>query len=194
MTVFNLLNFIIVCSVYGQHEDYNIYQTGKSLTSCECNFKNLFDNWGPRFITTYDSISLISWNYVETLKDTSRVNFYVRKYMNPQQVYFNYSKNYMEHLDESNTVTRHYERKIKPNRIEIPTGMETEYLYYMREMQEAFREIVKINDKVYTVTLEYSSVLYTIDAYCRPEENEVYFDYASFYQMTAIPEIDKQKY
>jgi uncharacterized protein YbaR (Trm112 family) len=55
-------------------------RTGKPLVTCECNFENLFANWGPRFVTNCDSVELVSCKFVETLADyTGRIGFYAIK-------------------------------------------------------------------------------------------------------------------
>jgi hypothetical protein len=68
---------------YGQAHDslrteVSIYEYGKPVTSCECNFENLLSNWN-RWIVNRDEIKLLSYQYVETLKDEARIARYAGK-------------------------------------------------------------------------------------------------------------------
>ncbi|MDR1897373.1 MAG: hypothetical protein LBR10_11345 [Prevotellaceae bacterium] len=42
------------------YEIKSIYESGEALTSCEVNFKNLFNNWNSSNVTNADSLSLIN--------------------------------------------------------------------------------------------------------------------------------------
>jgi hypothetical protein len=53
----------------------NIYEAGMPITSCECNFDNLLKNWN-RWIANRDEVKLLSYEYVETLKDEARIAHY----------------------------------------------------------------------------------------------------------------------
>lgn len=177
--------FFASISIYGQYGGKNIYEIGKPLDSCECNFENLFANFGPRFITNYDSIRLVSWEFVETFVDTTRINFYVDKIWAPGFVGFSASSSMRGYWDkETETQIRSYEFRIEPSPpIKIPQGMEREVEIEMRKLRPQFRELLQVGDKVFIIKLIYDDTEYIVDAYCRPGENKVFFDYAKFYEM-----------
>jgi hypothetical protein len=54
----------------------NLYEYGKPITSCECNFENLFQNWNRQIITNAHETQLISYEYVETIADTLHLKYY----------------------------------------------------------------------------------------------------------------------
>ncbi len=54
----------------------NLYEYGLPLSSCETNFKNLFNNWHSGNITNANEYKLLDFSYVETIMDTIRYNYY----------------------------------------------------------------------------------------------------------------------
>ena len=75
------------------------------------------------------------------------------------------------------------EFRIHPYLIEVPSGEESEYQLYLREIQNLFATKFCIGDKVFAVKLKYGDNEYTVDAYCRPGENKIIFDDARFFEM-----------
>jgi hypothetical protein len=59
----------------GKGKTINIYEIGIPITSCECNFDNLLNNWN-RWVVNRDGVKLLSYQYVETLKDEARIAHY----------------------------------------------------------------------------------------------------------------------
>ncbi len=104
LSIISVLFFAVIRSLYGQDENKNIYEIDKPLISCECNFENLFANWGSRFVTNHDSIKLISWNFVETLTDTARIHFYNRKYLATIDLLFSHSVEIYEIIDSTGQI------------------------------------------------------------------------------------------
>ncbi len=159
--------------VYSQ-EQKTIYETGRPLTSCECNFENLFANWGPRYVTNYDSLKLVSYHYVETLEDTARIAFYARKFSDRKGVFARTEGKGAFHPDIQKTVSefRIYPYFFKP-RPDIPKEVA---LAEIRELQQHLRAFLHIGDKVFAVKFKYDGTEYVVDVFCRPGVNRIILD------------------
>jgi hypothetical protein len=87
----------------------SIYEHGKGLDCCEANFENLLKNWIPKyifnakasgsvgaddfsankaeyFVTSAQEIEIISYSYVETIKDSTLASKYVNWTVSPKTV------------------------------------------------------------------------------------------------------------
>ena len=177
-----IIFLFVIIFVYGQYGEKNIYETGNPLTSCECNFENLFANFGPRFLTNHDSIRLISWRYVETLSDTVKINNYAQKVFTPP---FAMSEAGSRFSNTWNVITQKEDRIkefwIRFSVPEAPPGMEKEFQLNCKELQEGVKSLLQVGDKVYSVKLKYGDNEYDVDAYCR--ENRIFYDLSNFRNM-----------
>jgi len=179
------LLFLAPFPIIGQNEDKNIFEIGKPLTSCDCNLENLFNNWGPQFITNHDSIQLISWNFLETLEDSSRISFYSSTLGTPQHSGFS-AEQKGSYSQIGDSVKEVNEFRIHPSKIEIPLGKENEYNQYILEAQIFFKSLLQFGDMVFEVKLKYVETEYTVYVYCRPGENKVFFDEGKFLSMKEL--------
>jgi len=182
------LTFLIVnASVYSQRIQNSIIETGKSLDSCECIFENLFANWGSRFITNHENMKLVSWNYVETLVDTARINFYARKFGSKKSIGFQKSSRSSFNYSERKNIR---EFRIEPYFFTFPPETkEEEIREYRRTLEVNLKGRVKIGDKAYAIKFIYNDIEYEFDVFCRPKENIIVFDgWIGLYGITNLEE------
>lgn len=64
-------------------QSYSIYEYGDKLISCDTNFKNLFQNWNSEHIKNARDIKLISYKFVETIKDSIQIKKYIKQLTKP---------------------------------------------------------------------------------------------------------------
>jgi hypothetical protein len=184
--------FLIIGTVcYGQiahdpkWDNVTIYEYGDSLTSCECNFENLFGNW-PKWVTNYQETELVSYKYVETLKDSSRIEYYAVLLNNWNILGRRISAS---HGEKGNADTTIYTRELYfygepleniPEVIKKDPSKEplyrSEWESKFKEMRESFIKTVQIGDKVYLIKLKIESMEYDHSVICRPVENKIVFD------------------
>jgi hypothetical protein len=169
------LLFMFSISALGQTPS-TIYEMGKPLTSCECNFENLFANWGPRFITNHDDIKPVSYSFVETLQDTGRVALYAEKLSDPELVSARSEGKSHGYGDEKTPGKMTHEFRIFPNKITIPAGKEKEAQLEFQRMKKLFMGHIHVGDKVFEIKIKYAGTEYTALAFCRPGENHVILD------------------
>ena len=103
----------------------SIYEYGDSLTSCETNFKNLFQNWDNGYITNasqyifgnYSSVETISdsarYSFVETISDSARYRYY-RNYFSGLEVVSHYYSSSGSSFYEGNQWKNKHEYFIAP--------------------------------------------------------------------------------
>ena len=79
--VLPLIFLIVYVLAHGQvshdpkWDNVTMYEFGDSLSSWECNFENLFRNW-TKWATNSQETELLSYKYVEILKDSSLIEYY----------------------------------------------------------------------------------------------------------------------
>jgi hypothetical protein len=168
-------------SAFGQ-TDSTVYETGKPLTSCECNFENLFANWGARFVTNHDDIKLLSYSYIETLTDTGRVALYAEKLSDPETVSAR-GESWSHGSGDDTQWEMIHEFRIFPNMVTIPPGKEKEAPLEFQRMKKLFMEFLHVGDKVFEIKIKYVGSEYAVYAFCRPGENRVVFDNWKFMDM-----------
>ncbi|WP_159523823.1 hypothetical protein [Sunxiuqinia indica] len=186
------LVFLIVNIVaYGQvvhdpkWDNVTIYEYGDSRTSCECNFENLFRNW-PKWVTNYNETELLSYKYVETLKDSSLIEHYAVLLNNWKSLGCRISASYGEKGNADTTIyTREFyffgkPRGNIPEKIKKDPSKEalyrSEWESNLKKMRESFRKTVYIGDRVYLIKLKIGSRKYDHYVICRPVENKIVFD------------------
>ncbi|WP_320167788.1 hypothetical protein [Mangrovibacterium marinum] len=187
----SLVFLIISVIAYGQvaHEpkwdNVTIYEYGDSLTTCECNFENLFRNW-PKWVTNFQETELTSYEYVETLKDSIRIEYYAVLLNNWNILGRRISAS---HGEKGNADTTIYTRELYfygepmeniPEVIKKDPSKEALYLLEwesnFEKMRESLRKTVHIGDKVYLIKLKIEGKEYDHYVICRPGENKIVFD------------------
>lgn len=89
----------------------SIYELGDSITNCETNFKNLFNNWTPENVSNANSYKLHEYSFIEAITDSTRFNYYRNYFSGVEPINsLMYSKN---HEDNNGQPTREF--YIKPN-------------------------------------------------------------------------------
>lgn len=189
--ILSIFFLIIGAATYGQvahdpkWDNLTIYEYGDSLTSCECNFENLFRNW-PKWVNNHQKTKLLSYKYVETLKDTSLIKHYAVLLNNWDMLGCRISAS---HGEKSNSDTTIYTRELyfygepmgnMPKEIKrCPTKealWRSEWKSNFEKMRESFREAVYRGDKVYLIKLKIERKKYDHYVICRPGENKIVFD------------------
>ncbi|MGV8093036.1 MAG: hypothetical protein AB2L24_14355 [Mangrovibacterium sp.] len=166
-------------------DNVTIYEYGDSLTSCECNFENLFRNW-PKWVTNYQETELVSYKYVETLKDSSLIEHYAVLLNNWNSLGCRVSAS---HGEKGNADTTIYTRELHfyaipmdnlPKEVKDDPSKEplyrSEWESYFKTMRESFRKTVHVGDKVYLIRLKTEGTKYNHYVICRPGENKIVFD------------------
>jgi len=187
-----LLSVIVLSSTYGQtvHDSaiitsVSIYEYGVPLTSCECNFINLFDNW-PKWITNYQETTLLSYNYVATIKNNTDIKHYADLLNNWNSLVRSFS-GYTSVKQNADTLIYNWERTFSCNPWnEIPDEIEknpdsfkmfhAETESYFKIQKESFYNTVQIGDKVFAIRLKTRGQEYIHYVICRPEKNKIIFD------------------
>jgi hypothetical protein len=186
MTLNILLFLFPALLAHGQDKEKNIYEIGKPLTSCECNFENLFANWGPRFITNHDKFQLLSHEFVETLSDTGRIAFYTREIFGPGALSVRHESKMQGHYNQDVTEEIREARITPSHIIDIPQGLEKEAQLEFQKMSELMLRRLRVGDKVYAVKFNYEGTEQVAYAFCRPGENKVIFDNWAFYHLEEL--------
>lgn len=184
-------------------DNVTIYEYGDSLTSCKCNFENLFRNW-PKWVTNHQETELLSYKYIETLKDSSLIEHYAVLLNNWDILGRRISGSYGE---KGNVDTTIYTRELYfygepmeniPEKIKKDPFKEalyrSEWKSKFKEMRESFRKTVQIGDKVYLIKLKIGGKKYDHHVICRPGENEIVFDNLFLGIQEMKDRIDKLKY
>ncbi len=166
-------------------DNVTIYEYGDSLTSCESNFENLFRNW-TKWVTNYQETELSSYQYVETLEDSSLIEYYAVLLNNWESLSRRISAFYGEKSNADTTIyTRElyfYGEPIKKIIEELKKDPFKEALYRsewesnIEKMRKSFRKIVQIGDEVYLIKLKIGGKEYDHYVICRPVENKIVFD------------------
>lgn len=129
-------NLILICLFltqlifsYGQNK-ISIYELGDSIINCETNFKNLFNNWTSENVTNADSYKLHKYSLVETIIDSTRLNYYRNYFSGVEPIY----SSTQGKSGENSSGQRFREFYIKP-------GFIHKEIYDQRGLPEKIREI-----------------------------------------------------
>jgi hypothetical protein len=188
--------------IYGQtiHNsditDVSIYEYGVPLTSCECNFINLFDNWS-KWITNYQETTFLSYDYETTLKDSTDIKHYADLLNSWDSLgrSFSGTTTYVRQ-NNSDTLTYKWKRIFSCHPwYEIPDEIDKnpnhlkmfkdEAESYFKTQKELFYNTVQIGDKIFAIHLKTGGQEYVHYAICRPKKNEIIFDNL-FYNINEI--------
>ena len=167
----------------------NIYKFGQPIDSCECNFENLFRNWTDKFITNAKDTKLISYEFVETLKENN-IDYYVNWFVQANALGSvtygkdNYNYNFSDDTVRNKEIklTRYFHPKFTSINIEnlLSTGdFECQYIEINKQIvsaRKAFRETISINDKVYLIRFEYGGQTLKNYVICSYETKQIIRD------------------
>ncbi|RPE09337.1 hypothetical protein EGT74_20275 [Chitinophaga lutea] len=179
-------------NVLGQSNQVSVYEYGQSLDSCESNFINLFRNW-PKSATNHQQIALVSYKYVETLKDSSTKAHYIPLLVDPESLVCMGSSTRVRQETSYASPNQKKDINIKNTYVNILPGKDAPMLrqninvfgatgevahmkVYYRTIEEIFTTIVVPGDKVYAITIQSGGKEYTNYVFCRPGMNKVVFD------------------
>ena len=184
--------FLIIGAVcYGKSHDpkwdnVTIYEYGDSLTSCECNFENLFRNWS-KWVTNHGETVLLSYKYVETLNDRGMIDHYSVSLNIWESLYSRISHSYSESGNSDTTI---YARELhfhveSPDNIPEEVKKDTnkgflyrsEWEFIFQIMRDNFQKNVNVGDKVYLIELKIGGKKHDHYVICRPGENKIVFDH-----------------
>lgn len=188
--IFLLFSLTVCISTYGQvthksgQDEVSIYEYGEPLSTCESNFENLFRNWDT-WITNHEEIKPISYHYVETLKDNSRIAYYT-------DLLYSWTATEIS-LSGNNSIYLNGEMETYTNEFHVRPGTFKEVLDSLEQSKNSlsldlfkveidsiiefrkryFRENICIGDKVYLVQLKKKRRIYDYYVICRPKENRI---------------------
>ena len=190
----NIILFLLlfICaSTYSQEvrnqewDNISIYEYGILLTSCECNFKNLFNNWN-RSINNYQETELLSYKYLTTLKDSIDIKYYedllnglsslgrtlsvsTFQKMNADSIIYSrdivFEFNPLSEMSDS----------IKGN----PDSMASYYSEIeniIKNQKSYFKKEVQMNDKVFVIYLKNKWGMHKHYVICSNKNNKIIFD------------------
>lgn len=162
-----------------------IYEYGIPLTSCECNFKNLFNNWN-KWITNYQEIEPLSYRYLTTLKNSADIKYYGGLLNGWSSLGRSLSVSQSEEMDADTII---YNREIIFNfnpLNEIPNSIKSNpdsldlYRSYIESIlkyqKDFFEKTVQINDKVFVIYFKNKGKVYKHHVICSHKNNKIIFD------------------
>jgi hypothetical protein len=194
-----LLSFLAVTFSYGQTGNATLYNTGKPLTSCECNFENLFANWGPAWVTNHDTIKFISYEFVETLSDTARILFYIEEFISfdtplfKRHSWMSYDDQTKKHIGEYYIYPDSTTRQRYDAYPESKDKFMDEWNRLFEDCKNYWIPLIKIGDKVFVIKYKSGDKIYEKYVICRPGENTIVFDGGTFLGIREIGWIDKYR-
>jgi hypothetical protein len=172
--LFLFLFVIVNISIYGQ-KDETIYEFGKLVTSCESNFENLFQNWGPSFVTNYNEIELLSYEYVEMLLDTSRINYYADLFTDLDAFFPIISKKNHDIVELRIITIKQYIDSIPDS--DLKEQYKKKELKNMLDfLKHNLKNTIQVGDKVYLIKLKIKGVYAENHVFCSSKTNEIIFD------------------
>ncbi|MDR1120804.1 MAG: hypothetical protein LBM08_07780 [Dysgonamonadaceae bacterium] len=164
-----------------KRHNISIYEHGTPLTSCECNFENLFRNWSI-WIRNAQETELLSFNYVETLEDSMRIAYYAglmniriieRRGVNGfdsvahwmewsfrPKPWKQYADSITASINDADMKKRFYS-DMKNNR---------------KYMEKRFKTAVQTGDKVYLIKTRTHGIEYDDYVVCRPDTYKIIWD------------------
>jgi hypothetical protein len=175
-----------------------LYEFGQPVTSCDCNFQNLFRNWTPRFITNVHETQLLSYEYVETITDSIRLNHYVN--IKTSDRTFRPSgggRSHYEYYDYKEAISRkdNYETQqdticVKltfASRFFSPWTIDNEVQHAPDSLRERYREFLKpnlmeaaqkihIGDKIYLIKVQIKEQIYDHYVVCDSQNHQIVWD------------------
>ncbi len=185
-----LISTLIVCniSIHSQNlEDIDrkkisIYEYGIPITSCECNFENLLNNWN-KWVTNHEETMLLSYEYIEQLQDMERISHYANLMYNWNSTGFNKSGNNGvkngTYFREFNLVPVSFSEIIEniPKEIVKDSVKMIAARHSIEEeiagMRKNFLQNVQLGDKVYLLKFKTKTKIYDYYVVCLNENNKI---------------------
>ena len=189
LRVFILLSIIIpvaVCNTFAQDSDpfekvsqklVSIYEYGEPLISCEANFKNLVANWNDNYVENVGNLELISYSYVETIKDSLQIKKYESLLFAPES-----------RLGNTNQIIPSIITDEDRYRISLNVTKYAEFeqsqLFFSKNKQETRKNLESIKKKivdsllgtkVYVVTIK-DEAIFENYVFCDPTTQKVVWD------------------
>jgi hypothetical protein len=179
----------------------SLYEFGQPVTSCDCNFENLFRNWTPRFISNAKEIQLLSYEYVETVTDSIQLHHYAGLKVSDRALIRYLSSGHSEYEDYKESISRkdNYETQrdtvcVKlafAYRLLIPDthGNEIQHAFSLasdslREKFPEFRQLermeaaqkIHIGDKIYLIKVQIKKQVYDHYVVCDSQNHQIVWD------------------
>jgi hypothetical protein len=167
----------------------NIYTCGKTVESCEDRFENLLNNWDT-WVNNNNEVKPVSYKYVETLLDSTRIEHYANLMYNLDASNFTLTK--MSSKVVTNDVSAVNENTLSAFSFEVNPETVNEYIRMIsmtfsgadtakltalklmmtslvKELHEKFVSEIQFGDKVYLI--KFQTPFKVLDYYviCRPE-------------------------
>jgi hypothetical protein len=180
-TVFFSVMFVINGKC--QEVSSNIYEYGEPLTSCESNFRNLFNNWDKKNITNAEDYRLLNYSFVETITDTCIIDLYAKLFTDnncpvgstggsSSSSSFDTVVRHTQHI-LIRTLGKVYDKASSQEKTpEILRMIEKEN----EQMRTMFKLMVSAGDKVYAVFIRDKQQIYSCFVICSPKTNKVILD------------------
>ena len=182
-----MLPFIGVCQDKGYIVGRNLYEFGEPLTTCEANFRNLFNNWNGTNITNIEDYSLINFAFVETIKDSSAIEFYSKLLTDDKSLAGSVKKGSYSSFKD-NISTKRFEQffsfvtfasltKITDSTPPAEISRRLKGLEQERKlMRYGLKHLISAGDKVYVIFFKDKQQIYTTFVICSGKTNEVIYD------------------
>jgi ribosomal protein L25 (general stress protein Ctc) len=170
-------------------ESVNMYEYGVPLTSCESNFENLFRNWS-KWVTNYQETELLSYEYVETVENNARIEYYA-DWINSNKSLGRSTSASLRSSGGGDSIvyTRELHLEIVPAEKEYEKLKEAiknqpvkEELFraeiesHLKMRRQVFITTVQTGDKVYRIKMKIKGQEYDHYVFCRPDRNKVVYD------------------
>ncbi|NDW19086.1 hypothetical protein D0T53_09190 [Dysgonomonas sp. 216] len=130
----------------------NLYEYGKPIYSCDCNFKNLLNNWNVQYITNSHETELISYRFVRVIENSTQLNYWKNVLTGDKQLGGNIGSNISikENGYDKSRIINHrffYTWTVNMDR-ELEKGSFDESAYLIPSM---FLDNVQVGDSVYAI-------------------------------------------
>jgi hypothetical protein len=182
VTVFCSVMFVINGKC--QEVSSNIYEYGEPLTSCESNFRNLFNNWDKKNITNAEDYRLLNYSFVETITDTCIIDLYAKLFTDnncpvsstggsSSSSFFDTVVRHTQHI-LIRTWKKVYDKAAdsQEKTPEIFQKIEKEN----EQMRTMLKLMISVGDKVYVVFIRDKQQIYPCFVICSPKTNKVILD------------------
>ncbi|GCB37140.1 hypothetical protein [Bacteroides faecalis] len=169
----------------------NIYEYGQPISSCECNFENLFRNWTTQFVTNAKDIELISYEFIERLSDNN-IDSYINLLTCPNVLASAFhASNWTNTTFSEDSIIQKTEKRVRyvlpqfytiePGTVpSIPVIEHEKVLDELKKKatlkKELIRKIVSTNDKVYLILFKYGGQTLKNYVICSSKTNRVICD------------------
>lgn len=170
-----------------RNPEATLYEFGQQITSCECNFENLYRNWTDRFITNFRETLILSYEYVETIMDSVRLNYYAMQSDTSlihsvgsthsghdiwKDSVFVHQYIYAYRLFYAHTLGQEFQRMFSYE----SDSLKMEYEEYREKILREHAQVIHIGDKVYMIKLFINKKLYNHYVVCNSQSHRIVFD------------------